>query len=94
MWAGTTSMTAKNHRRAGVGKGKKDRGNAAKQPYFPFIPFSGMAGFFALWPVGGLWLFIQRMAFLQLVLQALQVVDLVTFGAAHVFMSGHVLHLS
>jgi len=33
------------------------------------------------------------MAFLQLVLQALQVVDLVSFGAAYVFMSGHVLHL-
>jgi transcriptional regulator with XRE-family HTH domain len=28
--------------------------------------------------------FVQRMAFLQLILQALQVVDLVRFGAAHV----------
>jgi hypothetical protein len=91
---GYNKHDSKKPRRAGVGKGKKDRGNAAKQPYFPFIPFSGMAGFFALWPVGGLWLFVQRMAFLKLVLQALQVVDLVTFGAAHVFMSGHVLHLS
>ncbi|MFW6222187.1 MAG: hypothetical protein ACOC3T_01105 [Bacteroidota bacterium] len=33
------------------------------------------------------------MAFLQIVLQAFQIVYLISFSAAHVFMSGHVLHL-
>jgi hypothetical protein len=94
MWAGTTSMTAKNHEGLAWGRAKKTGGMPLNNLAFLIIPFSGMAGFFALWPVGGLWLFVPRMAFLQLVLQALQVVDLVTFGAAHVFMSGHVLHLS
>jgi len=42
-------MTGENYRRAGAGKDKKYRENAAKQPLIILFSFSGMTGFFALW---------------------------------------------